>query len=136
MAVPNTATFSATDVQTNIGGGHTGLVALFANAIDDFFDPTYSGSKNSLLNFRNYGNIDTDLIPLGTGIDGSAACSDFSASPEDYYVPNGTNLITADSLYILVSGNYYLAPSNWYSDGARRREWTGTEFVGSSDLCS
>ena len=50
--VPNTTTFSLQDVINVVGG--TSLTAAFANAGDAQFDPTYKGSKNNLLNFRNY----------------------------------------------------------------------------------
>lgn len=57
MAVPNTTTFSLLDVVAEIAGGPTSLQACFDNAIASAFDPAYSGSKNSLLNFRNYNNL-------------------------------------------------------------------------------
>lgn len=53
MSVPNTTTFSMQEVANEIGAGDN-LVELFSLANDDGFDPAYEGSKNSLLNFRNY----------------------------------------------------------------------------------
>jgi len=50
--VPDTTTFSLQDVANVVGG--SGLAESFANAVDVQFDPTYKGSKNNLLNFRNY----------------------------------------------------------------------------------
>jgi|ERR1035437_316016 hypothetical protein len=50
--VPNNATFCFTDVTAVVGGSD--LVASFANAVAAQFDSSYSGSKNNLLNFRNY----------------------------------------------------------------------------------
>jgi hypothetical protein len=50
--VPNTTTFSLQDVVNVVGG--SSLSAAFTNAVDACFDPTYKGSKNNLLNFRNY----------------------------------------------------------------------------------
>lgn len=52
QSVPNTNTFSLQDV-VNVTGG-TSLQAAFDNSIDAYFDPAYKGSKNNLLNFRNY----------------------------------------------------------------------------------
>ena len=54
MSVPNTTTFDLEDVVNEINPTTDDLVDCFADANDDFFDPTYEGSKNSLLNFRNY----------------------------------------------------------------------------------
>ena len=51
-SVPNTTTFTLQDV-LNVTGG-SDLVAAFANSTDSYFDPAYKGSKNNLLNFRNY----------------------------------------------------------------------------------
>ena len=54
MSVPNTTTFDLEDVVNEVNPTTDDLVDCFADANDDFFDPTYEGSKNSLLNFRNY----------------------------------------------------------------------------------
>lgn len=51
-SVPNTNTFKLTDVTAVVGG--SSLSVAFASSVDACFDPTYKGSKNSLLNFRNY----------------------------------------------------------------------------------
>jgi uncharacterized protein (TIGR02145 family) len=53
--VPNTNTFSLSDVVAITGG--TSLQAAFTNSVDAYFDPAYKGSKDNLLNFRNYRNI-------------------------------------------------------------------------------
>jgi len=53
--VPNTTNFSLQDVVDVISPSHASLQACFDNASDEFFDPLYVGSKNSLYNFRNYG---------------------------------------------------------------------------------
>jgi hypothetical protein len=56
--VPDTNTFNLIDVYNSVHGhapDTTGdLVSCFQNSVDAFFDPNYKGSKNSLLNFRNY----------------------------------------------------------------------------------
>jgi len=53
--VPNTTTFSLQDVVNEVGPDYSTLSSCFADAYTEYFDPTYSGSKNNLLNFRNYG---------------------------------------------------------------------------------
>ena len=55
--VPNTNTFSLTDVQTELElSSTTSLVNCFSNALDGGFNPSYKGSKDRLSNFRNYGH--------------------------------------------------------------------------------
>ncbi len=56
MAVPNTNTFSLQDVVDEINPTTDDLVDCFADAVASKFDPAYSGSKDNLLNFRNYDN--------------------------------------------------------------------------------
>jgi len=57
MAVPNTTTFTLQDVVTEVNPTTDDLVDCFADAVASKFDSNYSGSKNSLLNFRNYGAV-------------------------------------------------------------------------------
>jgi len=52
QSVPNTNTFSLTNVQEVIGW--TSLSMAFNNSVDVYFDPTYKGNKDRLSNFRNY----------------------------------------------------------------------------------
>ena len=51
-SVPNTTTFTEQDVKNVISV--SSLVDMFTYAPDAYFDPSYKGSKNNLLNFRNY----------------------------------------------------------------------------------
>jgi len=55
MAVPNTTTFSLSDVINTVSPTTNDLVSCFANARVKAWDSTYSGTKTELLNFRNYG---------------------------------------------------------------------------------
>ncbi len=58
MAVPNTDDFTLQDVTTEIFGdiaAGRSLTTCFTNAISGGFDSLYSGSKDRLSNFRNYG---------------------------------------------------------------------------------
>ena len=57
MAVPDTNAFTLQDVVTEVNPTTDDLVDCFADAVAGKFDPNYSGSKNSLLNFRNYGAV-------------------------------------------------------------------------------
>lgn len=56
MGVPNTTTFSLQDVVDEVNPTTDDLQDCFNDANSDYFDSTYSGSKNSLYNFRNYGS--------------------------------------------------------------------------------
>jgi len=68
MAVPNTNTFSQRDVVNEIYGDNSNrsLTDLFSAATGTF-DPNYVGSKNSLLNFRNYQHKPSNTITVFTG---------------------------------------------------------------------
>lgn len=57
MGVPNTDTFTLQDVVDEVNPTTDELVDCFSDAIASKFDSTYSGDKNELLNFRNYGAI-------------------------------------------------------------------------------
>ncbi|QTD39028.1 hypothetical protein JL193_07200 [Polaribacter batillariae] len=70
MGVPNTDNFSFHDVKNEIennGGATTNsLVEAFANANATGFDSSYEGSKDSLLNFRNYNHVMLGKLVLGS----------------------------------------------------------------------
>ena len=53
-AVPDTTTFNLIQVQAAVPGTPVSLTACFTAAVAIKFDSDYSGSKNQLLNFRNY----------------------------------------------------------------------------------
>lgn len=57
MAVPDTNTFSLQDVVDEIPSAQSSLVDCFSDAISTSFDPSYSGSKDRLSNFRNYDHV-------------------------------------------------------------------------------
>jgi hypothetical protein len=71
--VPDTNTFTLDNVRFAVGAGYVTLADCFAYADPTYFDPNYSGSKNSLLNFRNYHppvgaslSIDNQLVEFNT----------------------------------------------------------------------
>lgn len=55
MGVPNTTTFTLQNVVDEIDNDDN-LVGCFNDANANYFDSSYEGSKNQLLNFRNYGS--------------------------------------------------------------------------------
>tara|TARA_R110000822_G_scaffold73853_19_gene177668 strand:- start:532 stop:972 length:441 start_codon:yes stop_codon:yes gene_type:complete len=75
MAVPNTTTFTLQNVVDEIAGTQTSLIACFADADPAGFDPLYEGSKNSLLNFRNYTDTPANVSIAPTNLNFSSAAS-------------------------------------------------------------
>lgn len=67
MAVPNTNTFTLQNVVDEVNPTTNDLVDCFADANPSYFDPTYEGSKNNLLNFRNYGSVSVGEYGLEEG---------------------------------------------------------------------
>jgi len=72
MGVPNTTTFDLQTVVNVVNPTTDDLVDSFADAVASKFDSTYSGSKNQLLNFRNYDSATVNTLTVttdaGTGI--------------------------------------------------------------------
>jgi len=101
MSVPNTNTFSFWDVCNEIYGSHSAgmnLVQCFADATGTF-DSTYVGSRNSLLNFRNYQNKITvtdidgnvyDTVKIGNQIWTTTNFKAYRYNDGSLYVLHGT----------------------------------------------
>jgi len=111
MSVPNTTTFELQDVVDTVNPTTDDLVDCFADAIASLFDSSYEGSKNQLLNFRNYGNL--------TSFNGSINAKDPCSEPTtSLYYHNGSGALPVvnDFVYdgssgstVLPSGNYKLS---------------------------
>jgi hypothetical protein len=120
MAVPNTSTFTLQDVVNEVNPTTDDLIDCFADAVASKFDSTYSGSKNQLLNFRNYGAV--SLIQFS--IDNSAgygsvitACSLGNSSDlrNLWHNGSGTSPSVGDTIYQDSAGLYiFVAPNYWY----------------------
>ena len=70
MAVPDTTDFTLQDVTTEIHGDTAAgrsLDSCFANAIASSFDSLYSGAKDRLSNFRNYGATSSPYVRTVVG---------------------------------------------------------------------
>jgi hypothetical protein len=136
MGVPNTTTFTLANVSHDLGliVVTRNLVQCFSSASSGSFDPAYSGAKNNLLNFRNYGNVvATTQIFLGRNATQAGACG---AIPQSFYKlasqTGGFNTITR--LYTDTGGTIN-APADWYSDGTFVRFYNGVSFT-SNNLCA
>lgn len=135
MAVPDTTTFSLQDVITELGlATDDGLEECFANANASGFDDAYEGSKNGLLNFRNYTHqIQNTLVFLHfSSSSSSGACS--SSTNHGRYVEEGKNFSTTSYLY-QYDDAYTFAGSGYYEKNGLWRYWNGNSFT-SSGSCS
>ena len=74
-SVPNNTVFSLQDVKNVINVAS--LADMFTYSVDAYFDPAYKGSKNNLLNFRNYTEPYISCNPTSVGFhyDGNVAYS-------------------------------------------------------------
>ena len=100
MAVPDTTTFTLQDVVTEVNPTTDDLVDCFADAVASKFDSNYSGSKNSLLNFRNYGAVTITTFHLTVNTPKSSfAC--YGTANNVAYHNGGANTIAAvgDTVY-------------------------------------
>ena len=100
MAVPDTNTFTLQDVVTEVNPTTDDLVDCFADAVASKFDSNYSGSKNSLLNFRNYGAVTLTTFHLTVNTPKSTfAC--YGTANNVAYHNGGANTIAAvgDTVY-------------------------------------
>lgn len=66
MGVPNTTTFDLQTVVNVVNPTTDDLVDSFADAVASKFDSTYSGSKDQLLNFRNYDSATVNTLTVTT----------------------------------------------------------------------
>ena len=127
MGVPNTTTFTLQNVVDEIDNDDN-LVGCFNDANANYFDPSYEGSQNQLLNFRNYGSqnaltqfsgssgqndikfICTQSITTNYWHNGSAT---YPQVNDDVYT-NSTGTTSFGSTYMLTSGGggYYLTCSS------------------------
>ena len=95
MAVPDTTTFTLQNVADEFDlGSNDGLIDCFEEATSGDFDPSYSGDKDNLLNFRNYGA--TSNVWVVTDI----ALSQTKTLPTSFY----SNNVADSQVYVDASG--------------------------------
>lgn len=118
MAVPNTNTFSLQDVVNEINPSSDDLATCFAEANPNYFNPAYSGTKDRLTNFRDYGSHNANTDPVTTfqcahdPLDGQI---DIVVETRDYtgiiYVrfldSNGSTIIHSGTFIVSSSGVEY-----------------------------
>ena len=129
MAVPNNASFSMLDVINEIPGAQNDLVECFAESVDGGFDPAYKGSKNQLLNFRNYDHFKGFGTKQETvGYSTSSASLACNATQFVFFIEYGRTWANTTKIWSNFEGTV-LAPARWYSDGSRARYWNGSSFT-------
>jgi hypothetical protein len=107
MSVPDSDSFDLISVTIELGGGETSLQECFDNAIPGGFDPLYEGSKNSLLNFRNYEHIEDTMfinadVPAGQNFIGGQVFIKSGATLPEYTIDWGDG-----NLNTYVSGSFF-----------------------------
>ena len=106
MAVPDTTTFELQDVVDEVNPTTDDLVDCFADAIASKFDSAYEGSKDQLLNFRNYGAL-TSFLTSSFGF--RAACLAGAGNQNATYYHNGSGSAPAagDIIYTDSAGTTF-----------------------------
>tara|TARA_R110002050_G_scaffold8183_1_gene30061 strand:- start:187 stop:624 length:438 start_codon:yes stop_codon:yes gene_type:complete len=114
MGVPDTTTFELQDVVDEINPTTDDLVDCFADANANYFDSSYEGSKNQLLNFRNYGSGNAL-----SSFQGSVGQNDLkficSQSINTPYWHNGSNSapVVGDIVYTNATGTTAFTSGTW-----------------------
>tara|TARA_R100000951_G_C2494904_1_gene135612 strand:+ start:41 stop:442 length:402 start_codon:yes stop_codon:yes gene_type:complete len=133
MAVPNTTTFTLQNVVDEVNPTTDDLVDCFADATSSSFDSNYSGDKNNLLNFRNYGGEQYWDYAAGTQSTLTNICS-LSLTEIIYQQhPTVQAFDFNDPIYSDTSGT--LAPAGWWKVSILYRYWTGSAWAGSTLSC-
>ena len=133
MAVPNTTTFTLQNVVDEVNPTTDDLVDCFADATSSSFDSNYSGSKNNLLNFRNYWGEQYWDYAAGTQSTLTNICS-LSLTEIIYQQhPTVQAFDFNDPIYSDTSGT--LAPAGWWKVSVLYRYWTGSAWAGSTLSC-
>lgn len=132
MAVPNTTTFTLQNVVDEVNPTTDDLVDCFADAISAYFNPTYAGSKNSLLNFRDYGSHNVKTISLNFNggtilLNGSNQLTPtYTISPGSSSLPVVTKTATWLTIYVDSLTSTTGGLEIWATSSARNRSTTFT----------
>ena len=120
MAVPDTNTFSLSDVITELNlADDEGLQECFDDAVDSEFDPSYEGSKDRLSNFRNYGagpvwrSFSTTTFPGISGSTGDKACA-VSKPNTLYYFGTDPDFIAGGDPISSTNGSQTNVGTGWW----------------------
>ena len=122
MAVPDTNTFTLANVcdELSLVGANRNLVQAFAVADPAKFDPAYEGSKNSLLNFRNYGGPSERtayIMPSPSYVnDGFSCAASWGTNHQVWWMGTATIPNAGDVLHTTsITGPIFVGDDNWYA---------------------
>ena len=130
MGVPNTTTFEIQDVVNEINPTTDDLVDCFNDANANYFDSSYEGSKNQLLNFRNYGSQNAL-----TSFSGSSGQNDFkflcsqTTGTSYWHNGSGSTPVVGDIVYTNATGTTAFTSGTWMLTnypGGRYLNFNGT----------
>ena len=145
MGVPNTTTFSMQDVEDFIDPPTstptlTQLITS-ANSIGEW-DSDYSGSKNSLLNFRNYGATSRTMFTIDNSYsygNASSACTLGTGTTlrNLWHTGSGTYPSVGDTIYQQATGTNNFTPQqfNYIPAGNRAMGINSSGVVTNITLC-
>jgi len=114
MGVPNTTTFTLQNVVDVVNPTTDDLVDSFADAVSSKFDSDYEGSKNQLLNFRNYDGVTLIAVTMSSGTS-KDVCNE---TPNITRYTDGTDSsgpVVGDVVYTNSTGTSFLASGNYKS---------------------
>ena len=115
MGVPNTTTFTLQNVVDVVNPTTDDLVDSFADAVASKFDSNYEGSKNQLLNFRNYDGSTLLQITMSTGTGSKDACNENPNTARWTDGSDSSGPVVGDTVYTNSSGTAFLASGNYKS---------------------
>jgi hypothetical protein len=113
MGVPNTTTFTLQNV-VDVIDNDDNLVGCFNDAVASKFDSNYEGSKNQLLNFRNYDGVTLIAVTMSSGAS-KDVCNE---TPNITRYTDGTDSsgpVVGDVVYTNSTGTSFLASGNYKS---------------------
>jgi hypothetical protein len=133
MEVPDNNTFSLQDVVDSVNPTTDDLIDCFADAVASEFDGDYEGSKNNLLNFRNYeGVLAVNSYVIRAGSTAALACAGESFVT---LFQRSTSFNFNDPIYSNSAGTFF-AINSYYSNSQVSKSWDSGDWIGSPFLCS
>mgnify|MGYP003631900922 CR=1 FL=1 len=142
MAVPDTTTFELQDVVDEVNPTTDDLVDCFADANASYFDSTYEGSKNQLLNFRNYGATSRTMFTIDNSYsygNASSACTLGTGTTlrNLWHTGSGTYPSVGDTIYQQATGTNNFTPQqfNYIPAGNRAMGINSSGVVTNITLC-
>ena len=132
MAVPDTTTFTLQNVVTEVNPTTDDLVDCFADAVASKFDSNYEGSKNQLLNFRNYGAV-TSFSTSTNATSSRLVCAKLLDITR-YHTGTATYPVAGDTVWNTSSGTG-VPGDGWYKSANNTAYFTTSGVVTSVAIC-